>query len=120
MGWLSRWVNVHPEEGPRSGLICPYDIALNELQLGWGRPNVVLSNRQAEQERQGFCTVSHAMRDLGLIRYRRDAAVAPAGDLYADQDVWACRNSALHEGPDSPLPTWLNYVDVAAHSLSRG
>ncbi|QCC05363.1 Transposon Tn7 transposition protein TnsD C-termianl domain-containing protein (plasmid) [Cupriavidus necator H16] len=133
-GRLSRWVSVRPEEGPRWGLICPYDIALNELQLGWGRSDLALSNRPAEQERRRFCSVSHAMRDLGLIRYTRDAAVAPAGYLYADQDVWTCcewvRESPLTAVLDmavaweteltfDALTTWLDDIDRGVAPLER-
>lgn len=74
------------------------------------------------------------MRDLGLIRYTRDAAVAPAGDLYADQDVWTCcewiRESTLTAVLEMALAweieltfdawtTWLDDIDRGVDPLEH-
>jgi hypothetical protein len=115
-GWLSDWVSVHPGEGPRWGLTCPYDIALNELQQGWGRSDRALCNRQAEQERWAFGRVSSEMREAGLIRYTKNASVAPQGYLYGDQDVWACCEWVR----ESPLTALLDMAVALEIELAFG
>ncbi|MFP3559179.1 hypothetical protein SB861_52390 [Paraburkholderia sp. SIMBA_049] len=90
--WLTGagWLCNQTEEGRGEGMICPYDLALDELKHGWGRSDLGPSNREAEQERLRFGRVSHDMRDVGLIRYMKDAKVSPQGHLYFDQDIWVC------------------------------
>ncbi|CAN7773185.1 hypothetical protein LJR296_007516 [Cupriavidus necator] len=90
---------------------CPYDVALNELQLGWGRSDLALSNRQAEQERQRFCSVSRAMRDLGLIRYTRDAATLTA--VLEMALAWEI------ELTFDALTTWLDDIDRGVDPLEH-
>ena len=133
-GWLSHWNRVRADEGRRWGLTCPYDIALDELRLGWGRSDLSLSNRQAEQERWRFCSVSHEILNAGLIRYSQEARVESRGHLCADQDVWACcewvRTSPLTELLDfavswetelasDALLAWLNNIDRGADPFVR-
>ena len=132
--WLSSWINLHSEEEPRQGLICPYELALDELQHGWGCSDLALSNRETEQEWLRFCGVSHEMRDAGLIRYMKDAKVSPQDYLYVDQDVWTCcewvRGAPLTALLDmavaweielefGALSTWLDNIDLGADPFER-
>lgn len=125
-GWHHCWRRVHPDEWPHWACICPYDVAVNELEFGWGRADVALSTRKAAKERLRLITLSRLMRDAGLIGYTRDASVSPEGYLYMYPQVWPCcewiHNSPLTDllnaaaefeidSAVSRLNTWLGHID---------
>ncbi len=44
---------------------CPFDVALTELERGWGPNQKVLSDIAIERERQRLIASSRDMRDAG-------------------------------------------------------
>jgi hypothetical protein len=94
-GWEIHWLRVHPEEWPCYGYVCPFGVALDELELRWGRWDRVLSWRKAEAERLRILALSSYMHDAGLIRYRRSMRILTGRFLDGSQDIqpwfdWAC------------------------------
>lgn len=125
-GWYYHWMKVTHDEWPLWPYTCPYNIALQELELGWGRADLVLSSRKAEDERLRFIRLSRLMRDAGLIEYTPDAKISPEGYLYWYPQVWPCcewiNNSPLTEllstaaefeieAAISRLTAWLDDID---------
>lgn len=93
------WVKVVAEElGPLS-FQCPFEVALTELELDWGRRGRALSARLAQRDMYRFLEKSRAMRDAGVLSYKAGASLSPDGYLYAMQDVWPC----CEWDQDSPL-----------------
>lgn len=105
-GWEAYWINACAGEERRDHA-CPFEIALNELELGWGRSDRVLSSRKAEDERLRIAYLSSDMHDAGLINYKRGVLMSPDGHLIVDQDT----RSACEWILQSPLTELL---DVAA------
>lgn len=101
LGWSSHWVSTDPSGWPYWQLKCPYEVAIDDLELGWGYPERLLSNRQVGEQLLRFIELSHIMRDAGLVNYAREANVSPEGYLYAYPQVWPCcewnTNSPLTE-----------------------
>lgn len=117
-GWESYWVKVHPNEWAHRVFKCPFEVALEELELGWGRFDEILSNRKTEQERLRLFGVSREMHDAGLIHNLADASVSPEGYLYMIQGAWPC----CEWNPDSPLVELLDTaatweIEAAFHAL---
>lgn len=84
---MCHWVQVHPYEWPHWNCTCPYDVALQELELNWGRVDRVLSYRKAQQEELRFIQDSREMYDAGFIGYTPTAHVSPEGYLCYPQAV---------------------------------
>lgn len=80
-GWLDHWMEMDPDGWPYWLTKCPYSVAIEELELGWGDADQVLSRGLAEQRQQSFIEQSRIMRDAGLIEYAVNAKVAPSGHL---------------------------------------
>lgn len=80
-GWEAHWVRIPPEDQPYFPHECPYEFALKELERGWGRLDLALSNRKAEAERSRLFELSRNLFDCGLISYTEDAALLPDGYL---------------------------------------
>jgi len=104
--WYYNWMQVAPDEWPHWACICPYDVALQDLERGWGRADLVLSDRKLRKELMFFMMRSRDMRDAGLISYTPDAHVTPDGCLCMYSQIWPCCEWA----PDSPLTDLLNTV----------
>lgn len=102
-GWYYHWIRVDPTNGPHWGCSCPYELAIQELELGWGRVELAVSERQSRQEMGHFLEDSHLMHKAGLIRYRPEAQLSPTGHLYRSPEVWSCC-----EWVQSPLTELLN------------
>ncbi|MFL9869742.1 hypothetical protein PQR67_36735 [Paraburkholderia fungorum] len=98
-GWESYWIKVHAEEKTYWAIPCPFDVALAELDRGWGHPGAGLIGRNAVQESLRFIALSREMHAAGLIRYKKGAKMSPEGCLYMDQDIV----SSCEWIQDSPL-----------------
>jgi hypothetical protein len=127
--WGYHWIKTHPEEWPYLNLKCPYDVALEDLELAWGHPDRVLSSRLAEAERSRFLRECGIMHDAGLIEYTSNANISPEGYLYAVPQVWPCcewketssltelLNTAAEFEIDSAsieIDKWLDAIDVGS------
>lgn len=92
---------VHAQKKAHGAVPCPFDVALAELDRGWGHPGLRLLGRKAVQERVLFTALSWEMHAAGLMRYTKDAKISPDGNPYIDQDVASCckwnRDSPLTE-----------------------
>ncbi|MDR6476198.1 hypothetical protein J2778_003698 [Paraburkholderia graminis] len=118
-GWESHWVKVYPDEQQYRSLSCPFEVALEELERGWGGPGEALIGRKAVQEQLRFIFLAHEMHTAGLIRYKSDADVSSDGYLYVGQDLTSCciweEKSPLTKLLDT-ASTW--EIDSACSALS--
>lgn len=89
-GFNVNWVSIYPEDRRHWGCQCPFEVALEELQLGWGRAENILSSRKIEQERREFIRQSKDFFDGGFIGFTPDANVSPDGQLYLYPQAWPC------------------------------
>ncbi|NGM88079.1 hypothetical protein G5B35_12250 [Parapusillimonas sp. SGNA-6] len=105
-GWSSRWVQTGPDGWPYWGLKCPYELAIDDLEPGWGYPDRLLSNRQAWAALLRFIELSDVMHEAGLIEYTADANITPYGHLCTYPQVWPC----CEWKTTSPLTELLNAV----------
>ncbi|HJV85215.1 MAG TPA: hypothetical protein VJ698_07040 [Noviherbaspirillum sp.] len=87
-GWYGHWIHIDSDERLPWNYTCPNKIAVDELEFGWGCPD--LSRYKADRELSRFIRLSHDMYDAGLISYTPDAHVSPEGHLYACPRVWPC------------------------------
>lgn len=135
IGWSYHWAEVHPDQWPHWGCTCPFDNAVQDLELEWGRADLVLSRRIAEKKLMRFMALSHEMHDAGLICYTADAKVSPEGYLYVYQEVWPCcewiGNALLAdlfnataefeiESTLVELNAWLDNIDDGINPAMRG
>jgi hypothetical protein len=67
-GWGFHWVKMNPEYRPYSGIRCPYEEAINELELGWGRHDIALSRRLAMNSMNYYFTLITMIKELGLFK----------------------------------------------------
>jgi hypothetical protein len=133
-GWSYHWENVNPEDSPHWGSTCPYDVAVEELERRWGRAELVLSRRHAENALFYFISQSYAMHSLELIVYTKDAKLSSEGQLYAYPQVWPCCEWASEsplaalldlagsfevETVADSLWNWLNAIDTGASPRGR-
>ncbi|MFM0742274.1 hypothetical protein PQQ51_34080, partial [Paraburkholderia xenovorans] len=111
-GWESHWVMVHPEDWRyRDQYMCPFTVALEELELGWGRFDQVLSARRARLERLDIKFLSRDIHDAGLIRYQGNTNVLPDEDQFEIWNVWP-NFEWLHESPLTELLNLTAEVEV--------
>lgn len=85
-GWSSHWRQVIPELGPYWSYQCPYEVAREELESGWGNPT--LSLRKAQQVDFSFIEQVNLLREANLITYASDAVLLPNGQLATAPQVW--------------------------------
>lgn len=102
--WSGHWVKVNSRGLPHWGYKCPYECALEELELGWGHPNRVLSARKAWQAEADFINQTPLLKDAGLINYTTDAVVLANGYLAVAPQNWPC----CEWNEESPLTTLLS------------
>ncbi len=103
-GWSGHWVEVNPRGWPHWGYKCPYERALEELELGWGHPSRVLSARKAWQAKADFINQTPLLKDAGLINYTTDAVLLANGYLAVAPQNWPC----CEWNEESPLTTLLS------------
>lgn len=84
------WIQIPPDELGEASRQCPFEVALQDLELDWGSRGRALPSRLAQQEMYRFLKESHAMRDAGVLSYKEGAQVSPDGYLYLMQRVWPC------------------------------
>lgn len=103
-GWNSSWIRIDPRERHLWTRPCPYEVALEEMNDGWGA---------IDRRRHGYfkiraiwLDISRRMFDANLIRYTADAKVSPEGYLYAGENCWR----ACEWNDDSPLTSLINRV----------
>lgn len=89
-GFNAHWDKVHPDEYPHWLYSCPYEVALTELEIRSGRPELFWSNRKAEEERIYLMNLSSEMYKAGLIRYTKGEMISPDGYLHGIYDLWPC------------------------------
>ena len=106
LGWVNHWIQVDPNGWPHWTLICPYEAAGQELELGWGNGDFLLSDRKEEKETIQFILLSHHMHDAGLIEYTPTAQTSEEGYLYVFPQVWPCCEWIN----ESPLTCLLNTI----------
>jgi hypothetical protein len=68
-GWSSYWIEVDPDQWPHWGCTCPYDIALNNLEAGWGCSELVISTRTSHRDFLQSMHYSGKLFDAGLIKF---------------------------------------------------
>ena len=71
-GWYSNWVWMNPRERPYSGIRCPYEDAIHELELGWGRHDVALSRQKYVDSIFKNYQLAIKIEHLGLFRWYTD------------------------------------------------
>jgi hypothetical protein len=89
-GYYNHWVRVDPDQWPHWCCICPYEVAIEELEFGWGQTEKGLSRRQVQDERMNFILHSKKYHDAGFIGYTAEANVSDDGQLYLYPQVWPC------------------------------
>lgn len=104
--WSYHWVKTSPDGWPYWQIKCPYEVALENLDLNWEHSDRVLSNREVQDELLHFVKSSCVMRDAGLIEYTPDANISPSGYLYAYPQVSPC----CEWNQTSPLTQLLNKI----------
>lgn len=119
-GWDYHWLRTDPGRLSNGRLLCPYEVALEELELKWGNKYDVLSNRKAHEEIYFFFQQSKAMCDADLIEYTPEANVNAEGYLYTYPQVWTC----YEWKKTSPLRDLLNAtaefeIDSAQFKINR-
>lgn len=107
-GWESHWIRVHADEQPYWSTPCPFEVALAELDRGWGGFDQAVSGRRIVQEQVRFLDLVHEMHDAGLVHYTEEAQVSNNGYLYIDQDFLFCCRWAN----DSPLTELLSAASI--------
>lgn len=119
-GWVYHWLRTDPDELPNWRLSCPYDVALEELELEWGNKYDVLSTRKAQEETFRFYNQSKVMHDADLIDYTPEANVTAQGYLCIYPQAWTC----CEWKKTSPLMELLNAtaefeIDSALFKINR-
>ncbi|WP_258318241.1 hypothetical protein, partial [Escherichia coli] len=61
------WIRAQPDEVGQEPLQCPFEVAVQDLELDWGSQGRALPSRLAQQEMYRFLKESHAMRDAGVL-----------------------------------------------------
>ncbi|MBC3879970.1 hypothetical protein H8K35_06465 [Undibacterium sp. LX40W] len=89
-GFYSHWEKVDPDNWPHWCCQRPYEVAIEDLELGWGRAENILSSRKLEQERLSFVRESKTFYDEGFIGYTPEAQVSEDGRLYLYPQNWPC------------------------------
>ena len=89
-GYSHHWVYVDPEQWPHWCCKCPYEVAIEELELGWGNEENVLSRRKLEDSRSIFIRLSKDFYDAGFIGYTSQANISNDGQLYLYPQTWPC------------------------------
>jgi hypothetical protein len=135
VGWgLSHWLRVRPDSWPWPAYACPYNFALEELELNWGQRDGVLTYRQAHIEEFEFIRMSNEMHAAGLVAYTAAAHLSTDGNLLFPQPVspyceWVDKSSltellgAMAEfevaAAFNNVSEWLDNIDeeTAPHSL---
>lgn len=107
-GWESHWIRVHADEQPYWSTPCPFEVALAELDRGWGGFDQAVSNRRLVQEQVRFLDLVHEMHAAGLVHYTEEAQVSDNGYLYIGQDL----PSSCRWADDSPLTELLNTASI--------
>lgn len=133
-GFYYNWVHVHPDQWPHWCCKCPYEVAIEELELGWGRAEEILTSRKCEEQKLNFIRQSKHFFDAGFIGYTPDANVSAEGHLYMYPQTWPCcewvDNSKLGELLNAiaefeievaylSLISWLNNVDDGENPGNR-
>lgn len=104
-GWYHfHWIREAPDDWSHWSHICPYGLALEELGVGWGRWQQILTRRQSFQVRKLFVDLAFTAHNAGLITFTPGADVSPAGYLDLTQQVCPCCEWVT----ESPLTDLLN------------
>ncbi|MEX3669792.1 hypothetical protein AB3X82_16515 [Paraburkholderia phenoliruptrix] len=107
-GWESHWVRVHADEQPYWATPCPFEVALEDLDRGWGGLDYALTGRRAMQKEVRYLELVREMHAAGLVRYIEGAEVSDKGYLYIGQDL----PSSCRWADDSPLTELLNTASI--------
>jgi len=122
------------EEGTRWLMACPFDVAVTELEFGWGRHGPALKGRSAVAEQVRFVSWAREIYVAGLIRYTKGAKVSPEGCLYIDQNItsnceWIQESPLTElfnmaaswevESAYSALSAWLNDIERGVSPMQR-
>ncbi|ALD90522.1 hypothetical protein CR3_1288 [Cupriavidus gilardii CR3] len=128
------WIKTQRDELGEASRQCPFEVALQDLELDWGRRGRALPSRLAQQEMYRFLKESHAMRDAGVLSYKEGAQVSPDGYLYLMQRVWPCcewnRDSPLLDlfrtaarweidSEHRAITRWLDDIEAGSHPSHR-
>lgn len=119
-GWGYHWLKTDPDRRSNGRLLCPYEVALEELELEFGNKYNVLSKRKANDETYRFFQESKVMYDANLIEYTSEANVNADGYLCAYPQAWTC----CEWKKTSPLQDLLNAtadfeIDSAQFKINR-
>lgn len=119
-GWGYHWLRTDPDRQSNGRLLCPYEVALEQLELEWGNKYDVFSKRKAHEETYRFFHQSKTMYDANLIEYTPEASVNADGYLCAYPQVWTC----CEWKKTSPLQDLLNAtaefeIDSAQFKINR-
>lgn len=99
-----RWIREDVEDFSRWSRICPYDLALEELEVGWRCWHQHSTNRESFTMMRLFIEFASSAYNAGLITFTPGAEVSPKGYLALTQPIWPCCEWVL----DSPLTNVLN------------
>lgn len=132
-GFNTWWFNVPPDGHRYWVKICPYEIAVEQLELAVGRRLEVLSRRHREEERTTLLRDSQLFVDLGLVGLTPEAQVSPYGYALSNHGLWPCLewigtpwlNIVLDQiakfevlATFDYLRNWLDTIDAGEHPSS--
>jgi hypothetical protein len=133
-GWRPNWVKVHAEERKHWSFRCPFDIAIDELDLCWAHKNSAYIGRNPSLTRAIFAEQAHDMHAAGLIRYAKDSKISIRGHLNTEQEIASCcewvDDSVLSdllekaadwevEAAHSAVSRWLDNIDLGLQPGQR-
>lgn len=87
-GWGSVWTKTEPDGWPYWGVKCPYELAIDDLDHGWGHPDRTLSCHQAGNKEKRLCALSRVLRDAGIVEYTPTANLSLDGHFYTYPQFW--------------------------------
>lgn len=117
IGWYNyRWIREEVEDCSRWSRICPYALALEELEVGWRCWLQHSTNRESYTMMRLFIIFASSVYNAGLITFTPGAEVSPKGYLTLTQPIWPCCEWVL----DSPLTNVLNAAaELEVESISQ-
>ncbi|WP_159082954.1 hypothetical protein [Burkholderia mayonis] len=128
------WIQIPADEIRSEGWLCPFRVALEELELGWGGARWLRLNAEARREQIRLVSLSRGLHDAGLIRYVNGVVIGFDGYPHPYQDRWPCiewcRTSPITEllnvaaeweieAAFSALESWLDSIAAGASPFER-
>lgn len=132
-GWNQTWIQVHEDEWPQWNLLCPYQIAIEELDRCSGDVFVGLNRSQRDRAESQDIGASTYMYELGMVKWPEDAGIPSNEIKFFPQNlvhlVWqgsSVLNSLLEalaeqeiEQLGAALTVWLDAISLGSHPAAK-